>query len=109
MRFSTALISTLVLPRIALASPVAQVSSSVGAGATTEVEADISTAESSSNDKEKTSVDTASAAKKHTHSATTSANAEASVKPDTSGLDNILSTESSSLRSTASETMSHVS
>lgn len=40
MRFSTALISTLVLPRIALASPVAQVSSSMGAGATTEVEAD---------------------------------------------------------------------
>ncbi|CRL17898.1 unnamed protein product [Penicillium camemberti] len=119
MRFSTALISTLVLPRIALASPVAQVSSSMGAGATTEVEADskdvalphenLSNAESSSNDKEKTSVDTASAAKKHTHSATTSANAETSVKPDTSGLDNILSTESSSLRSTASETMSHVS
>ena len=39
MRFSAALISILVLPSIALASPGAHVSSSMGAGATAEVEA----------------------------------------------------------------------
>ncbi|KAL2705443.1 hypothetical protein AAEP93_000693 [Penicillium crustosum] len=39
MGFSTALILTLVLPRIALVNPVAQVSSSMGASASTEVEA----------------------------------------------------------------------
>lgn len=39
MDFSTAFISTPVLSSIALAGPAAQVSLSVGAGATTEVEA----------------------------------------------------------------------
>ncbi|KAJ5694746.1 hypothetical protein N7536_005158 [Penicillium majusculum] len=107
MRFSTALISILVLPSIALASLGAHVSSSVGAGTTTKVEANISSAESSSNNKEKISVDPASAAKKDTHSATTSANAETSVKLDTSGMNSILSTENPSLRSSASETTSH--
>ncbi|OQE03716.1 hypothetical protein PENSOL_c001G07974 [Penicillium solitum] len=125
MRFSTALISILVLPSIALASLGAHVSSSVGAGTTTKVEANskdvalpmkititraaaaVSSAESSSNNKEKISVDPASAAKKDTHSATTSANAETSVKLDTSGMNSILSTENPSLRSSASETTSH--
>ncbi|KAJ5616049.1 hypothetical protein N7537_001163 [Penicillium hordei] len=69
----------------------------------------VSNAKSSSNDKEKTSVDITSAAKKDTHSATTSANAETSVKPDTSGLNSILPTENSALRSSVSETTSHAS
>ncbi|KAF4761083.1 hypothetical protein HAV15_005801 [Penicillium sp. str.  len=109
MRFSTALISILVLPSIALASPGAHVSSSVGADTKTitRAAAAVSSAESSSNNKEKISVDAASAAKKDTHSATTSANAETSVKLDTSGMNSILSTENPSLRSSASETTSH--